>query len=89
MNDFLFFVFKVLIFAIVILWLTLGVYLLTSYKHTVELIFSKEKPKMALFSLKKTEESDRFYVYYIARLFAICVIAFFVIVIFLSFIRLK
>ena len=87
MNDFLFTAFKLLFFAIAILGLTLGTHLLTNYKDTLKKIFAKEKPKFKNASslLIKTEESDKFSIYYIARLLAICVITFFLIIIFRCF----
>lgn len=84
MNDFLFLAFKVSFLMIFILGLTIGVNLLKNYKHTMDLIFSKEKPKIK-FIFQKTEDSDRFVIYYFARLLAICVIVFFLIIIFQSF----
>jgi hypothetical protein len=86
MNDFLFIAFKSLIFAIVIFGLTLGAGLLTNPKYVLERVFAKEKPKINLLFSKKSEDSDRFVLYYFARLLAICVTAFFLLMAIKSFI---
>ena len=84
MNEFLFGVFKILIFLLVVLGMLFGFQLLTRPGYVVERIFPKEKPKASLFFSKKTEDSDRVVVYYFARLFAVCLIAFLAIVIWRS-----
>jgi hypothetical protein len=84
MNDFLFTAFKFLSLAIVSLGLTLGTCLLTNRKDTLEKIFPKQKPeiKIASLSFKKTDESEKITIYHLARLLAICVMAFFLTIIF-------
>lgn len=64
MDIFLFYLFKTLIFIIVILGLLLGYYLLARFDYLVKRIFPKEKPKAKIFFSKNPEESDKFVLYY-------------------------